>query len=111
MPIRVRNVFIWTVVHAVGCAIGLLGLAYGVVTWAGYGFALGPGRLHPGAPDPSGGARYFFLAGLTISAYCAFALYIGSGPSRRAESEASDDGTSASNQSLEPTAGRRDDQT
>jgi hypothetical protein len=62
--------------------------------WAGYGFTLGPNHhVYPGVPDPSFGARYFFLGGLTLLAYCAFALYLTSGSSPKSDSNAPDDGS------------------
>jgi hypothetical protein len=94
MPLRVHSAFVWTALHVVGCLIGVLVLVYGIVTWAGYGFTLGPGRFHPGAPDPSGGARYFVLAGLALTAYCAFAVYLGTSSSRRPDNDTTDDKTS-----------------
>jgi hypothetical protein len=88
MQLRIRSNLVWTVLHVLGCVIGLLVLGYTVFVWAGYGFTLGPNhRVHPGAPDPSIGARYLFLGGLTLSAYCAFALYLTSGSSQRSDSD------------------------
>src|SRR5260370_5916780 len=79
-------------VHVFGCVIGVLVLGYAIFVWAGYGFTLGPDhRLHPGASDPSIGARYFFLGGFTLSAYCAFALYITTGSSHKTDSDYTDD--------------------
>jgi hypothetical protein len=92
MELRIRGNFRWVVLHVFGCVIALLILGYAVFVWAGYGFTLGPDqRLHPGAPDPSAGARYFFLGGLTVSAYCAFALYLTTGSSQKSDSDATDD--------------------
>jgi len=92
MELRIRSSFLWVALHAFGCGVGMLVLGYAVFAWAGYGFTLGPDhRLHPGAPDPSIGARYFFLGGLILSASCAFALYLTTGSSQKPDEDATDD--------------------
>jgi len=92
----IRNRAIWIALHVFGCVIGALILGYAIFEWAGYGFTLGPDHhLHPGAPDPSIGARYFFLGGLTLCAYCAFALYLASGSPDISNSNTDDDATSS----------------
>jgi hypothetical protein len=89
MQLRIYSRLVWVALHVFGCVLGLLVLGYAIFTWAGYGLSLGPDqRLHPGAPDPSVGARYLFLAGLTLSAYCAFGLYLTSGSSRTSDGDA-----------------------
>ena len=55
------------------CGVGIL--AFAIYLWSGYGFALGPDHhRYPGAPDPSGHARWLVLVGLAISAYFGFSL-------------------------------------
>ena len=92
MELRIRGNFLWMALHIFGCVIGLLVLGYAVFVWADYGFTFGPDhRLHPGAPDPSIGARYFFLGGLILSAYCAFAVYLATGSSQKSDTDTDDD--------------------
>jgi hypothetical protein len=94
MQLRIHSRFVWIALHVFGGILGLLILGYAIFTWAGYGFTLGPDqRLHPDAPDPSAGARYLFLAGLTLSAYCAFGLYLTSGSSLRSDRDADNHGS------------------
>jgi hypothetical protein len=62
-------------VDIVCCLCGIATLIYALYVWSGYGFTLGPNhRLHPGAPDPSGYARWLVLVGLSISGYFGFSL-------------------------------------
>ena len=92
MQYRIQHGFLWTALHALGCLFGFFVLGYALYTWAGYGFSLGPNHhVHPDAPDPSLGARYFLLAGLTLAAYCAFALYNSVIRSDTGESHTDDD--------------------
>ena len=89
MQLRIHSRLVWVALHVFGCVLGLLVLGYAIFNWAGYGFTLGPDqRLHPGAPDPSVGARYLFLADLTLSAYCTFGIYLTSGSSRGSDDDA-----------------------
>jgi len=92
MALRIRSNVPWVALHVFGCVIGVLVLGYAIFVWAGYGFTLGPDhRLHPGAPDLSIGARYVFLGGFALSAYCAFALYITTGSSQKSDGDFTDD--------------------
>jgi hypothetical protein len=55
------------------CRIGIFG--YAIYLWSGYGFSFGPDHhLHPGAPNPSGHARWLVFVGLGISGYFGFSL-------------------------------------
>jgi|ERR1043166_8923077 hypothetical protein len=91
MQLRIRSSFVWAVLHIFGFVIGLLVLGYAIFSWAGYGFTFGPDQhLHPGAPDPSAGDRYLVLAGFTLTAYCAFAVYIFDWPSRDSNTQSDD---------------------
>ena len=94
MQLRIYSRLVWVGLHVFGCVLGLLVLGYAIFTRAGYGFTPAPAqRLHPGAPDPSVGARYLFLAGLTLSAYFAFGLYLTSDSSRRSDGDADNHGS------------------
>ena len=91
MRYHIQCGFLWTALHFLAGIFGLFVLGYGLYAWAGYGFSIGPDHhLRPDAPDPSIGARYFFLAGLTLSAYCAFAVY---NCVTRSDNDTDDDGT------------------
>jgi hypothetical protein len=105
MQYRIQHGFLWTALHALGCLFGFFVLGYALYTWAGYGFSLGPNHhVHPDAPDPSLGARYFLLAGLTLAAYCAFAQSIPSFGATPARATLMMTPSPASNQSMKPTA-------
>ena len=96
MQYRTQRGLVWMTVHILGCLLGLLILGYAIYLWSGSGFTLGPNqRLHPGVPDPSGGERYLFLLGITLSAYLTFALYSALGPANSSDSDTDRDTTSS----------------
>src|SRR5437762_277329 len=50
MGYHIQCGFIWTALHFLGGIFGLFVLGYGLYTWAGYGFSIGP--------DHSPGVRF-----------------------------------------------------
>lgn len=77
------------VLYLLGLLAGLGVLGYAIYSWAKYGFTMGP--IFRDAPDPSAPARFLVLAGLTLTAYAAFGLWILRGRSKCVERRARDD--------------------